>query len=679
MPRARLSCPTAVAAAFLLMVSPTPRTSGPSHAATASWLDEARSRVALAEYHFGATADGAFSAPNRAQGLRLRADAREMQITPRTRDGGSWRLGLSLRGLGREGALRSAGPATVSVSGERVEQRRDDIGTAEWYVNKAGGIEQGYTIDAPPPGDAADAPLLLEIALSGSLEARGEANDDGVRLATRQGETVLSYGGLMAVDASGDPVPSTLSVIPGGLRISLRDAGRPYPIVVDPTIIVPSWTAFGDQFDERFGASVAGAGDVNGDGYDDVLVGAYQYDNGEFDEGRAFLFYGSATGPSAAPDWSFESNQSGGWLGYSVASAGDVNGDGYADVIVGAPLYDNVGPDDGSVFVFLGSATGLPAAPSWTVAGPQVGARFGSAVASAGDVNGDGVADVIVGAPLYDNGQNVDEGRAFVYLGSAGGLATAPIWSAGSGLFSSGYGTSVASAGDVNGDGFGDIIVGAPLFDNAGFPDEGRVFLYFGSAGGPSAAPSWTADSNKGLAKFGQSVASAGDVNGDGFSDIIIGAPTYDAGRVFVYYGSAAGPGQTPDFSVKAGKGQADLGTSVAGVGDVNGDHFDDVAVGAPRTGDSANPNEGTVRVYVGGSHGLASQPAFTVSETHANALFGGSVAGAGDVNGDGLADIVVGAIGLDNTAQFVGNAGGAELIRGFLNRQNTSPHTGTK
>jgi FG-GAP repeat len=281
---------------------------------------------------------------------------------------------------------------------------------------------------------------------------------------------------------------------------------------------------------------------------------------------------------------------------------------------------------------------------------------------------------VIVGAPLYDNGQNNDEGRAFVYLGSFAGLGSAPAWGAGAGLFSSGFGTSVAAAGDVNGDGFGDIIVGAPLYDFAGFFDEGRVFVYFGSASGPSINPSWTADGNKGLAHFGQSVAGAGDVNADGFADIIIGAPTYDTGRVFVYHGSAAGPSLSPDFMVKNGRTPADLGTSVAGVGDVNGDGFGDVAVGAPRTGDTANPAEGSVRVYYGGAHGLGSQPGFTVTETHANDLFGGSVAGAGDVNGDGFPDVISGGIGLDNAAQFVENSGGAELILGFRTRQTIAP-----
>src|SRR5207249_180283 len=145
--------------------------------------------------------------------------------------------------------------------------------------------------------------------------------------------------------------------------------------------------------------------------------------------------------------------------------------------------------------------------------------HFATSVATAGDVNGDGYSDVIVGAPLYDNGQT-DEGRVFVFLGSASGLATSAAWTAESNQASAQFGASVAAAGDVNGDGFGDVMIGAPFFDN-GQADEGRVFLYLGSASGLATSPAWTAESNQANAQFGTSVATAGDVNGDGRADVI--------------------------------------------------------------------------------------------------------------------------------------------------------------
>ena len=144
-------------------------------------------------------------------------------------------------------------------------------------------------------------------------------------------------------------------------------------------------------------------------------------------------------------------------------------------------------------------------------------------MATAGDVNGDGFADVIVGASGYDNGQT-DEGRAFVYHGSAAGLATTAAWTAESDQANARFGSSVATAGDVNGDGFSDVIVGAYAYDN-GQTDEGRAFVYHGLGGGLSQRPPPGPRSRTRLgAEFGFSVATAGDVNGDGYSDVIVGA-----------------------------------------------------------------------------------------------------------------------------------------------------------
>jgi hypothetical protein len=173
------------------------------------------------------------------------------------------------------------------------------------------------------------------------------------------------------------------------------------------------------------------------------------------------------------------------------------------------------------VFVYHGSATGLSTTPSWTAESNQAGAQFGYSVSSAGDVNGDGFSDVIVGAPEFDSPE-ANEGRVFVYHGSATGLSTTPSWTAESNQAGARFGWSVSSAGDVNGDGFSDVIVGAPEFDSPEL-NEGRVFVYHGSATGLSTTPSWTAESNQAGARFGYSVSSAGDVNGDGFSDVIVG------------------------------------------------------------------------------------------------------------------------------------------------------------
>src|SRR5207249_4172066 len=145
-------------------------------------------------------------------------------------------------------------------------------------------------------------------------------------------------------------------------------------------------------------------------------------------------------------------------------TAGDVNGDGYADVIIGAKFYNDGFSNQGHAWIYAGSPTGLSHAPLWDVSGapPQTdGGEFGTAVATAGDVNGDGYADVVVGAPHQGNGGgDTDEGLAYVYEGSPAGLAVSPAWTGDVNEPGAHFGFSAASAGDVNGDGFGDVIVG---------------------------------------------------------------------------------------------------------------------------------------------------------------------------------------------------------------------------
>jgi hypothetical protein len=391
---------------------------------------------------------------------------------------------------------------------------------------------------------------------------------------------------------------------------------------------------------------VGTAGDVNGDGFDDLVVGASTYDNGQHNEGRVFVYHGSPAGLGPVPGWSAEGNQEEAIFGGSVGTAGDVNGDGYADVIIGAYRFDNGQLDEGRVSVYHGSIAGLQTVPSWTAEGDQKQANLGYSAGTAGDINGDGYDDVIVGAHRYTSDQQ-GEGRAAVYRGGPSGLNSSPDWMAYGGQAVARFGISVGAAGDVNGDGYDDVIIGADLFDG-GQRNEGAAFVFHGSAGGLSATPAWVAEGGQAEALFGRSVSGAGDVNGDGYDDVIVGAYRYDVqnedeGAAFVYYGGPTGLEANPSWIAAGGREVARFGISVGTAGDANGDGIDDVLVGADWY-NSGKRRAGAAFLYHGSTSGLRTGAAWIVQESREDSYFGHKVGSAGHVNGDKCSDVVVAA-----------------------------------
>ncbi len=643
----------------------------PLFAVSADWQSAVREQIVDSEYEVtwqGETAledlESSWQAPNRAHGFRTYFTADGVRVIPRgeTEAGAepSWEWSLRLARWGRAGAAgEELGPGRLWVEGNRVEYDRGAL--VESWVNERRGLKQGFTIEKAPLSEGGF--VHLDLALGGTLSPVVSEDGQAIDFQTPAGAKVVHYAELRVEDAGGRVLRSWMEGFSEagqrGIRIVYEDLGAAYPVTIDPLATSPAWTAESNQLLADFGVSVATAGDVNADGYSDVIVGADRYDNGEGDEGRAFVYHGSAAGLETSPAWTAECDQASSGFGISVATAGDVNGDGYSDVVVGAHQYDNGQTDEGRAFVYRGSAAGLQTSVAWTAESDQAGAAFGFAVATAGDVNGDGYSDVIAGAHLYDNGQT-DEGRAFAYRGSATGLAPSAAWTAEGDQASANFGVSVATAGDVDGDGFADVLVGADGYDS-GQSNEGRAFAYRGSSAGLGTSPTWTAESDQLEASFGVSVAAAGDVNGDGYADVLVGAHRYDngengEGRAFAYHGSAAGLAILPAWTAESNQVDANLGFSVAAAGDVNGDGYADVIAGA-RLYDNGATDEGRAFTYHGAAAGLQTSPAWTAESDHLNAHFGVSVAAAGDVNGDGFADVVVGAPFYDNGQTDEGRA----------------------
>lgn len=405
----------------------------------------------------------------------------------------------------------------------------------------------------------------------------------------------------------------------------------------------PSRTFYGKDND-HMGSSIACAGDVNGDGYSDILLGAEYYDNGQFNEGGVFVYYGSqgSVGIVGEPVATMESNQADGWFGTAVASAGDVNGDGFSDIALGAYQYDKGSNNEGVVMIYFGSPNQINTIPDQILEGDQIEAQFGFSVACAGDVNADGFADLIVGARYYDKGQN-NEGAAFIYQGSRDGLIPA-VSVLESNQGDAWLGSAVAPAGDVNGDGFSDLIIGAKAFSDVE-NGEGAAFLYKGSGTGIKTNEVTILQENQANGEMGSSVSTAGDVNSDGFGDVIVGAPKYGkvlGGAAFVYYGSYSGINVLNRTTVESDKPGSLFGISVRSSGDVNADGYGDIIIGAQ------DYNFGAAFVFNGSPNGIiVSIPWYCTSDINTNygELMGASAAGAGDVNADGFSDVIIGSL----------------------------------
>ena len=378
----------------------------------------------------------------------------------------------------------------------------------------------------------------------------------------------------------------------------------------------------------RFGRTVAFAGDLNGDSYSDFAVASWKNDG--VDSGKVHVFFGGASMDNIADaviygETYYES------LGWSLSTAGDVNGDGYDDLIAGGISYNSL--DGRAILYDYFMKNEISADRQMT--GEFTGDLFGTSVSDAGDVNGDGFGDLIAGSQGYNN----YTGRAYIFFGGAAPDFIPDLVLNGEGI-SNVFGISTSSAGDVNGDGYDDVIVGAYGY-NSSF---GRAYIYYGGASMNNAADV-ILNGEAASTYFGVTVSGTGDVNGDGFEDVIVGATGYSSstGKAYLFYGGPS-MNSTVDAEFYGENPNDNFGASASGAGDVNGDGYEDILVGA------SGYSSGTGRVYIflGGSF-ISQFPYLTINGAAVNNYLGISVSGAGDVNRDGFDDFIAGAYGYNN------------------------------
>jgi len=508
----------------------------------------------------------------------------------------------------------------------------------------------GFTINGVAPFDTSGY----------SVSNAGDINGDGI------GDIVIGAPGYTRDNPDATTTPGTSYVVFGS------QAGFPANFELSTLNGTNGFALNGVAADDLTGFSVSGAGDVNGDGKDDLIIGANGADpNGLENAGSSYVLFGSTSGFAPSIDlatltgsngFTINGIGEGDELGSSVSGAGDINGDGLDDVIIGALRANPDGLQDaGQSYVVFGSNNGFPSSLNvsdldgnngFTIDGIAEEDESGVSLSAAGDVNGDGIDDLIIGAYGADpNGEN-KAGQSYVVFGSTGGFAPSLNLSALdgtngfaiNGIAEGDYSSQVSAAGDINGDGIDDLIIGAYGADPKGNAFAGTSYVVFGS---PEAFPAslnlsaldgTNGFAINGIAEYdisGFSVSSAGDFNGDGIDDLIISAPGAEtsAGQSYLVFGSKEGFSASINLSSLDGINGSVLngvnpndfsGVSVSGAGDINGDGVDDLIIGASYADPNGNTNSGSSYVVFGTVPTLGTEGKDTLNGTFGDdALYG--------------------------------------------------------
>jgi len=546
-------------------------------------------------------------------------------------------LGLRFAAWGREGTLAEV--AEVAPTALVADESEAEIAAValdrpdarEWWASTSAGLEQGWDLRVKPAGDG---PLILALEVSGATPSLFEGE---VRLTGEAGG--WRYAGLVATDAEGVVLPAWFEVEGDQVLVRVDDAQATWPIRVDPVMTTAVVTWSGAASAQLAQATV---GDFNKDGYGDVALGAPG-------AGKVYVYttHDSNHLPTTTADATLTAPSGAGNFGYSL-DTGDINGDTYADLVVGAYTTTTTGSSDGAVYVYYGSSAGLGTTATKLTGSTSANANFGYSVAT-GDPNGDGYDDVVVGEP----GPSTGAGIVWVFKGASTGVVTTIASARQLTLSGTGaaLGTSVSSGGSIGTDAYDEVAAGAPTFGTASAAGTtGKIYVWSGASTFFTAAPASTFYNGTSGYRNGYAVSIEGSINGDALADLVVGAPTGTAtgvGRMY-WYKSTAGVLATGNSGTVDGPSVGSYFSSrITWIPDTDDDGYAELLVGAP----NYSSNAGQALLYDGSSSGYTSSTKSNTFTGSAANDYLGSALGGGDVNGDGNADILIGAYGVSSNA----------------------------